>query len=81
MKKQTNAYLIYIHIPSNSEHYIKDEGTPKKLATATQPQLQRNVTDFEHATGFRISRRTLRKLIFDSLLTSSQVGVFIRLTA
>jgi hypothetical protein len=41
------------------------EGTPKKLATARQPQLPRNVTDFKQATGFHISRRTLKKLIFD----------------
>jgi hypothetical protein len=26
---------------------FKGEGTPKKLATATQPQLPRNVTDFK----------------------------------
>jgi hypothetical protein len=34
------------------------EATPKKLAIATQPQLPRNVTDFQQATGFQISRPT-----------------------
>jgi hypothetical protein len=43
----------------------KGEGTPRKLATATQPQYPRNVADFKQATGFQISRRTLRKLIFE----------------
>jgi hypothetical protein len=43
----------------------KGEGTPKKLATATQRQPPRNVTDFKQATGFQISRCTLRKLLFD----------------
>jgi hypothetical protein len=41
------------------------EGTPRKLATATQPQFPRNITNFKQATGFQISRRTLRKLVFD----------------
>jgi hypothetical protein len=39
--------------------------TAEKLATATQPQLSGNVTDFKQASGFQISRRTLRKLEFD----------------
>jgi hypothetical protein len=43
----------------------KGEGTPSKLATATQPQLSRNVADFKQATIFQLSRRTLRKLMFD----------------
>jgi hypothetical protein len=42
----------------------KDEGTPKKLANPTQPQLPKNVTHFKQATGFQISRCTLRKLLF-----------------
>jgi hypothetical protein len=50
-----------------------------KLATTTQPQLRRNVTDFEQETNSPIRMRTLMKLLFDQLLTSSQVGVFIRL--
>jgi hypothetical protein len=58
-----------------------EKGTPKKLATATQPQFPKDVTDFKQATGFQISRRTLRKLISDELITSSQMGVFIRLKA
>jgi hypothetical protein len=41
------------------------EDTPRKLATATQPQFPRNVADFKQAIGFQISRRTLRKLTFD----------------
>jgi hypothetical protein len=41
------------------------EATPKKLATATKLQLPRSVTDFKQATGFQISRRTLRKFVFD----------------
>jgi hypothetical protein len=41
------------------------EGTQNKLATATQPQLPKTITEFKRATGFQISRRT-----------SSQVGVF-----
>jgi hypothetical protein len=43
----------------------KGAGTSKKLATAAQPQLPKNVTYFKHATGFWISRHTLRKLMFD----------------
>jgi hypothetical protein len=41
------------------------EGTPMKLATATQPQFPRNVADFKQATDFQISRITLRKHMFD----------------
>jgi hypothetical protein len=41
------------------------EGTPEKLATGAEPKLPRNVTDCKHAAGFKISRRTLRKLMFD----------------
>jgi hypothetical protein len=29
-----------------------------------QPQFFKNVADFKQATGFQISRRTLRKLLF-----------------
>jgi hypothetical protein len=43
----------------------KGEGTPRKLATATQPQFPRKITDFKQATGFQTSRRTQRKLAFD----------------
>jgi hypothetical protein len=43
----------------------KGEGTSKKLATATQLQLPKNVTYFKCASGFQIGRRTLRKLMFD----------------
>jgi hypothetical protein len=43
----------------------KGEGTRKKLAIATQPQFPRKIADFKQATGFQISRRTLRKLAFD----------------
>jgi hypothetical protein len=43
----------------------KGEGTPRKLATATQPQFSRKIADFKQSTGFQISRRTLRKLTFD----------------
>jgi hypothetical protein len=50
----------------------------RNLATATQPRNPRNIADFKQATGFQIIRRTLRKLTFDQLLTSSQVGVFAR---
>jgi hypothetical protein len=46
-------------------NFLQVEGTPKKLATAMHPQLPRNVTDFKQATGFQISRRTLRELMFD----------------
>jgi hypothetical protein len=35
------------------------KGTPKKLATATQPQFPRKVANFKQATGFQISRHTL----------------------
>jgi hypothetical protein len=45
--------------------YNKGEGTPRKLATATQPQFPRKVADFKQANGFQISRRTLRKLMFE----------------
>jgi hypothetical protein len=37
----------------------------KKLETATQPQLPRNVTDLKQATVFQINMHTLRKLKFD----------------
>jgi hypothetical protein len=43
----------------------KFEGTPTKLATATQLQFPRNVTDFKEATGFQITKGTLRKFMFD----------------
>jgi hypothetical protein len=43
----------------------KGEGTPRKLATATQLKFQEKIADFKQATGFQISRRTLRKLMFD----------------
>jgi hypothetical protein len=46
------------------------EGTPRKLATATQPTLPRNYADFKEATGFQISWRTLRKLFVPSLETN-----------
>jgi hypothetical protein len=55
----------------------KGEDTPRKLATATQPQYPRKIADFKQATGFLINRRTLMKLTFDYLLISSQVGVFV----
>jgi hypothetical protein len=51
--------------PGLKRHRSKGESTPKKLATATQAQLPRNVTDFKQATGFQISRHTLRNLIFE----------------
>jgi hypothetical protein len=54
------------------------EGTPRKLATGKQPQFPRKVADFKQATGFQISRATLRKLTFGWLLVSSQVGVSVR---
>jgi hypothetical protein len=44
------------------DNYIWGEGTPKILATVTQPELPRNVSDFKQATGFQINSRTLRKL-------------------
>jgi hypothetical protein len=47
---------------SDNYSVTKDEATPRKLATATQLQFPRNVADFKQATGFQISRRTLRKL-------------------
>jgi hypothetical protein len=50
---------------SDWSHPPYGDGAPKKLATATQPQLPRNVTDFKQATGFQISRLTLSKLMFD----------------
>jgi hypothetical protein len=43
-------------------HYTWGEDTPKRLTTAMQQELPRNVTDFKQATGFQISRRSLRKL-------------------
>jgi hypothetical protein len=43
----------------------KSEGTPRKLATAMQLQFPRNVADLKQATGFQLSRRTQRKLLFD----------------
>jgi hypothetical protein len=46
--------------------YLREgEGTPRKLATATQPQFPRKIADFKQATGFQISRLTLRKHMFD----------------
>jgi hypothetical protein len=39
--------------------------TQKKLATATQLQLSRNVTDFNQATAFQITTLTLKKLTFE----------------
>jgi hypothetical protein len=47
------------------EMNIKGEGTPKKPTTAKQPQLPKNITDFKQATSFQITRRALRKLMFD----------------
>jgi hypothetical protein len=41
------------------------DGTPRKLATATQLQFPRNTAEFKQATGFQICRRTLRKFTFD----------------
>jgi hypothetical protein len=52
-------------------------GHTKKLATATQPHFPKKIADFRQATGFQISRYTLRKLMFDPL-TSSEAGVFVR---
>jgi hypothetical protein len=43
----------------------KGKDISKKLATTMELQLPKNVTYFKHATGFQISRRTLRKLMFD----------------
>jgi hypothetical protein len=44
----------------------KGEGTPRKLATVTQPQRNRNfrelLSDCKQAVGFQISWGTLRKL-------------------
>jgi hypothetical protein len=48
-----------------SEADIQGEGTPRKLAKATQQQFPRKIADFKQATGFQISRRTLRKLMFE----------------
>jgi hypothetical protein len=42
-----------------------DEGTPRRLATATQPQFPRKIADFKQETGFQISRHILRNLTFD----------------
>jgi hypothetical protein len=44
---------------------FKGEGTSRKLATAMQPQFPRNVANFMEVTGFPLSKRTLRKLMFD----------------
>jgi hypothetical protein len=44
---------------------LEKDPLPRKLATAAQPQFPRNIIDFKQATGFRISGRTLRKLMFD----------------
>jgi hypothetical protein len=44
---------------------FKGEGTPRKLAIATQPQFPRKIADFKHAIGFQISRCKLKKLTFD----------------
>jgi hypothetical protein len=44
---------------------LKGWGTPKKLATATQPQFPPKIACFKKATGFRINRRSLRKIAFD----------------
>jgi hypothetical protein len=41
------------------------EGTPRKVATAKQPQFPRKIADFKQATSFQISRCKLRKLTFD----------------
>jgi hypothetical protein len=41
------------------------EGTPRKLATATQPQFMRNVADFKQSTIYQFNKRTLKKLMFD----------------
>jgi hypothetical protein len=43
-----------------------------------QLQFPRKIANFKQATGFQINRRSLRKLTFDYLLTSYQVGVFFR---
>jgi hypothetical protein len=56
-------------------------GTLRKLATATQLRFPRIVADFKQATGFQIIRRTLRKCMVDQLLTSSEVGRFVRRNA
>jgi hypothetical protein len=44
---------------------VKGDGTPRKLATATRPQFPRKIVDFKQATDFEISRRTLRKPMFE----------------
>jgi hypothetical protein len=60
-----------LHFMWCSYNNLKGEGTPRKLATATQPQFPRKIANFKQATGFQISRHTLRKLTFEQLFTSS----------
>jgi hypothetical protein len=43
----------------------KYTGTPRELATATQPEFLRKIADFKQATGFQISRCTVRKCTLD----------------
>jgi hypothetical protein len=53
---------------NNSNNNIPEsvgEDAWNKVATAKQPQLPKNVTNFNQATGFQINRRTLRRLVFD----------------
>lgn len=45
---------MYICVPSQYPKY-QGEGTPKKQATATQPQLLRNATDFKQAITSRLA--------------------------
>jgi hypothetical protein len=59
----------WLMLPSEKStgHGRKGEGTPRKLATATQPQFpkKKKIADFKQASGFQINRRTLRKFTFN----------------
>jgi hypothetical protein len=61
--------------------HSKAEATPRKLANEMQPQLPRNIADFKQAIGFLISRCTLRKVLFEQVLTSTYMGMFIQRTS
>jgi hypothetical protein len=45
---------MYISVPSQYPKY-QGEGTPKKLAIATQPKLPRNAADFKQAITSRLA--------------------------
>jgi hypothetical protein len=59
--------MTFVEIKAEREvsYMSLGEGTPRKMATAMQPQFLREVTDFKQATCFQISRCTLRKLMFE----------------